>query len=248
MPLVSIIMPYYKKENFIKKSIDSILKQSFKNFEIIIVDDEISDESNKTLKKIKRIDKRIKIIKNRKNLGAGQARNNGIKLARGKYIAFCDCDDLWKKNKLRHQLKFMKKLDVEFSFTSYGIINSQGNITKVINAKSKMDFESLVKSCDIGLSSVVLKKKIFKNLNLRFANTKTKEDYILWLKLAQKGIKMYGINKQLSFWRKLDFSLSSSILQKIFDGYRVYRTHLGYNIFKSLLCLLILSFNAFLKK
>ncbi len=248
MPLISIIMPYYKKESFIKESIDSILKQSFKNFEIIIVDDEISNESSRTLKKINKVDKRIKVIKNKKNLGAGQTRNNGIKFAQGKYIAFCDCDDLWKKNKLLNQLKFMKKSNLEFSFTSYGIIDSKGNIIGGIDAKSRIDFKDLVKSCDIGLSSVILKKKILKNLNLGFASTKTKEDYILWLNLALKGTKMYGINEQLSFWRKLDFSLSSSILQKIFDGYRVYRKYLRYNIFKSLLCLLILSFNAILKK
>ena len=171
MPLVSIIMPYYKKENFLKESVDSILKQSFKNFEVIIIDDEITIESKKILKKIKRVDKRIKIIKNNKNLGAGLTRNNGIKFARGKYIAFCDCDDLWEKNKLHYQLKFMKKRRVEFSYTSYCIIDAEGVKTRVINAKRKMNFENLVKSCDIGLSSVVLKKKILKNLNLGFANS-----------------------------------------------------------------------------
>ena len=162
MPLVSIVMPYYKKVNFIKDSIESILRQSFKNFEIIIVDDESSSESIRILKKIQDRDKRIKIIKNNKNLGAGISRNKGIKFSKGKYIAFCDCDDLWKKNKLNYQINFMKKSNIEFSFTSYEIINSEGDKIGEIDAQKKMNFKNLVNSCDIGLSSVILKKKYLK--------------------------------------------------------------------------------------
>jgi teichuronic acid biosynthesis glycosyltransferase TuaG len=246
MPLVSVIMPYYKKESFIKKSVLSIIRQSFKNFEIIIIDDELSNSSQKILKEINKIDKRIKILKNSKNLGAGLSRNKGIKVSRGKYIAFCDCDDLWSKAKLQYQIKFMQKKKIEFCYTAYGIIDKMGNRIGLRKANNKINFESLVKSCDIGLSSVILKKRILKNLN--FAETKTKEDYILWLKLAQRGVSMYGLNKKLYLWRKLDYSLSSSSIQKILDGYRVYRTYLKYNIFRSFLCLFILSFNSLLKR
>ena len=140
----------------------------------------------------------------------------------------------------------MQKKKIEFCYTAYGIIDKMGNRIGLRKANNKINFESLVKSCDIGLSSVILKKRILKNLN--FAETKTKEDYILWLKLAQRGVSMYGLNKKLYLWRKLDYSLSSSSIQKILDGYRVYRTYLKYNIFKSLLCLFILSFNSILKK
>ena len=112
MDLVSIIIPYYKKKDFISLTIESILKQSYKNFEIIIINDEQTDESNDVLENIKKIDSRISIIKNKSNIGAGYSRNKGIENANGKFLAFCDSDDLWKMNKLENQLKFMKKMDL----------------------------------------------------------------------------------------------------------------------------------------
>ena len=93
MSLVSIIMPYYKKDLYVEEAIDSIINQTHQEFEIILIDDEISEKSNVVLEKIKKRDKRIKIIYNIKNLGAGESRNMGIRFAKGEYIAFCDCDD-----------------------------------------------------------------------------------------------------------------------------------------------------------
>ncbi len=249
MNLVSVIMPYYKKEKFIKESVLSILNQSYKNFEIIIIDDEISAKSYKTLRSILDLDKRIKIIRNKKNLGAGEARNRGIKISRGNFIAFCDCDDLWDKEKLKHQLRFMKNLKINFSFTSYKIIDEKTQ--KIIGyrkAKKIINFNMLKNSCDIGLSSVVIKKKILEKFKLKFANITTKEDFVLWLMIAKQGTKLYGIDKNLVLWRKTHNSLSSSIKQKLFDGYKVYRNYLNYNIIKSFIYLIILSTNFILKK
>ena len=90
-------MPYYKKNFYIEETINSIINQSYQKFEIILIDDELSIESSEVLKKIKKKDERIKIINNKNNLGAGESRNAGIKIAQGEYIAFCDCDDLWNK-------------------------------------------------------------------------------------------------------------------------------------------------------
>ena len=94
----------------------------------------------------------------------------------------------------------------------------------------------------------MLKKKLFDNQNFYFPNIKTKEDYVVWLKLSQNWIKMYGIKKNYSYWRKLDNSLSSSSIQKIFDGYSVYSEYLNYSMIRSLLRLTILSINSLLKK
>ena len=113
MDLVSIILPYYKKKIYIKDTINSILDQTYQNFEIIIIDDELSDESIKVLNEIKNLDKRIIVIKNLKNLGAGYSRNEGIKISKGEFLAFCDCDDLWNKNKIDFQLKFMKRKNID---------------------------------------------------------------------------------------------------------------------------------------
>ena len=248
MSLVSIIMPYYKKKYFVEDSIKSILSQSYQNFEIILINDEAEVQNNEFLKKIQNLDSRIKLIVNEKNLGAGESRNKAITYAKGDYIAFCDCDDLWKKTKLEYQLKFMNNYKVDFRFTGYEIINVKGKIIGSRKAEKIIDYNKLKRSCDIGLSTVILKKKFFENKKFQFANLKTKEDYVLWIKLAENKVRMFGLEEPLGSWRKSKESLSSSTLQKLFDGYKVYRIYLKYNVIKSLVYLFILSINFLLKK
>lgn len=248
MSLVSIIVPYYKKEFFIEETIKSILIQSYQNFEILIIDDEINLAASKVLEKISSLDSRIKIITNDKNLGAGESRNVGINFSKGDYIAFCDSDDLWKEQKLEVQLSFMKKNELNFSFTSYEVIDENKNFIKTRNADDIVDFIKLRNSCNIGLSTVLMKRNIFDNREYRFARIKTKEDYVLWLTLAKNNIKLRGLKNILTSWRKNKNSLSSSIYQKLKDGYKVYRVYLGYSTLRSLFYLTILSINYILKK
>ena len=248
MEMINIIMPYYKKSKYIYASINSILSQTFQKFKVIIIDDELSEDSFEVLKKIEKLDTRIKVFKNKKNLGAGQSRNNAINLCEGEYIAFCDCDDLWKQDKLEKQIKFMKDHNLDFCFTSYEIINNNNLRISYREAKRNLSFKQLRNSCDIGLSTVMIKKSVFNNEKFRFGKTKTKEDFILWLTLAKNGVEISGINECLVSWRKNSDSLSSSSIQKIIDGYKVYRNYLNYSRLKSLFFLIILSLNFVLKK
>ncbi len=241
-------MPYYRKSEFIDESINSILNQTYQKFEIIIIDDELSENSSRVLNSIECLDPRIKIYKNKENQGAGPSRNYGINLCSGEYIAFCDCDDLWKPEKLEKQFRFMKEFNLSFSFTSYEIINNKSLKIGQREAQKELSFKQLRNSCDIGLSTVVIRKDIFKNNKLRFGKTKTKEDFVLWLLLAKNGVKISGIKEFLVSWRKNSGSLSSSNIQKIIDGYRVYRNYLHYSRIKSLFFLIILSLNFMLKK
>ena len=245
MDLISVIIPYYKKKEYIISSINSVLNQTYKNLEIIIIYDDLNKEDLNLLKKIKKKDKRIKIYINKKNLGAGRSRNKGIKLSKGVYVAFLDSDDFWKKNKLKKQIFFMKKNGINASHTSYTIINSNNKIVGSRNAKD-MSYKLLLKSCDIGLSTVVLKKEIITS-KIKFANIKTKEDYVLWLKITFNNNKIFALKDNLTKWRKLEDSLSSSRLQKIYDGYLVYRKYMNFNLLKSFGFLMLLSFNYFLK-
>ena len=248
MSLVSIIMPYYKKKIFINKTINSILNQTYKNFEIILINDEVNNDSFNFLKEISDLDPRINLISNNKNLGAGETRNKAIEIAKGEYIAFCDCDDLWKSNKLEMQIEFMKKFNSEFCFTAYEIIDENEKIISSRKARKYIDFSELKNSCDIGLSTVLLKKKILKEKKYRFPNLVTKEDYVLWLMLAKDGIQLMGLDENLAKWRKNKNSLSSSTFQKLKDGYKVYRIYLGYGRLRSIFYLINLSINFILKK
>ena len=142
----------------------------------------------------------------------------------------------------------MKNLNIDFSFTSYEIINDNGKMIGHRNATYSLTFEKLLLSCDIGLSTVICKKKLFDNENYFFPKIKTKEDFVVWLKLLKDGVEVKGLDKNLTSWRKLNNSLSSSSLQKIFDGYKVYRYYLKFNIFKSFMYLFLLSINHLIKR
>ena len=138
----------------------------------------------------------------------------------------------------------MKKNKLDISHTTYSIINDKNKILSYREASKKSTYSNLLNSCDIGLSTVIIKKKLF--LKYKFSSNKTKEDYSLWLKLSKKK-NIYGLNKELSSWRKLDNSLSSNKLQKILDAFDIYYRQEKFNFIISITKVIILSFN-FLRK
>ena len=244
--MISILMPYYNKRLYVKESIISVIDQSFKDFELIIIYDDETKKDLDYIKSLEKMDKRIKLIINQKNLGAGLSRNRGIDYAKGEFIAFIDSDDLWRKDKLQKQITIMKKNNYDFSHTDYEIIDQDGKIRGKRVAKNFFQVNDLIKSCDIGLSTVILSKKIL-SLEKRFPNLKTKEDFILWLKILEYKIPIYSINETLTSWRKLENSLSSSLIQKLKDAFIVYNKYMKFNFFKSIYYILCLSIN-YIKK
>ena len=221
MDLVSVITPYYKKKKFISQTINSVLQQTYNNFELIIIYDDENYSDLVFIKKIIKKDKRVKIIVNKKNIGAGKSRKKGIELSKGKFLAFLDADDYWNRNKLKEQISFMNKNKINISHTSYFIVDSSN---RIIGNRKALDrnHAQLLSSCDIGLSTVILDKKLITK-NINFANTKTKEDYVLWLKITLDKNTIFAFKKNFTKWRKLNNSLSSSTFQKMKDGYNVYR-------------------------
>ena len=245
MDLISVIIPYYKKKKFINQTINSVLQQTYKNFELIIIYDDKNKSDLVFIKQITKKDKRVKIIDNKNNMGAGKSRKKGIELSKGKFLAFLDADDYWNRNKLKEQISFMNKNKIKISHTSYFIIDSTN---RIIGNRKALDrnHAQLLSSCDIGLSTVILDKKLITK-NINFANTKTKEDYVLWLKITLDKNTIFAFKKNFTKWRKLNNSLSSSTFQKMKDGYNVYRKYMNFNPIKSIIHLLILSFNYLLK-
>ena len=246
MDLVSVIIPYYKKKDFIIETVESVLNQSYSKIEILIIYDDEDKNDLFFLKRKFQHEVKIKIYENDKNIGAGLSRNKGINFSEGKYIGFIDADDLWDKDKVFTQISYMKEFNLNISHTSYKIIDENNQIKSSRIAREFNNYKDLLKSCDIGLSTVMLDKKIISEKK-KFPNLKTKEDFVLWLKILQSGITIGALKKDLSYWRKTKNSLSSSIIQKLFDGYKVYRKYMGYNQFKSFYLLMCLSVN-YLKK
>ena len=244
MHFVSVIMPYFKKREYVEKTINSVINQTYKNLELIIVYDDEDNYDYDYLNNICSDFNNIKITKNKKNVGAGESRNIGIKLAKGDLIAFIDADDYWFEKKIEKQVEFLDHNNYEFVYCNY--IKKSKNIEKTISFKRKfLNYYLLLKSCDIGLSTVLIKTNLIQN-NL-FPKLKTKEDFVAWLSITKQKKTAYCLDETLVIWNKTKNSLSSNTFQKVSDGYKVYRIYQNFSVLKSVLYLIILSINS-LKK
>ena len=245
MPETSVIIPYYKKKKYINRAVNSILNQTYKNFEIIIIYDDKNLEDFFFLKKKYQKNNKIRIIRNKKNIGAGLSRNLGIKKSSGLYCAFLDADDVWMKSKLEKQINFMKNHKYDFSFTAY--VKIFPNKLKKISSKIlKITYKNLLINCPIGLSTVIIKKKkIPANI---FLQTKTQEDLFAWLKITKTNVHAYNLNKYLTKWYSTPNSLSENTFQKIYDLNIVLKKQKQLNLLKRYFYLLILSFNSLSRK
>jgi teichuronic acid biosynthesis glycosyltransferase TuaG len=240
--LVSVIMPYYNKKDYFSDSFKSAINQTYKNLEIIIIYDQKNLDDFFYIKKIISTYKNVRVFFNKKNRGVSFSRNLGIKKSKGEYVAFLDCDDIWSKNKLTVQISYMKSNVVDFLHTSYYAINSNKDIIGKRFAKKEIDYKQLINSCDIGLSTVVVKKIILEKYKKPFSPISTKEDYLLWLKISKKN-KIIGLNKFLVYWRKSKGSLSSFFLIKFINAFHIYYKYEGFSFLHSIFRVLVLSIN-----
>ena len=236
MNLVSIIIPYFRKKEYISAAINSVLSQTYQNFEIIIVYDDLDQSDLSLILNIQKLDNRIEVVINKNNIGAGLSRNVGIDISKGKYLAFLDSDDVWENNKLEKQIHFMETNNYYATHTSYSIVNLNNNKKSTRFAKT-LNFKNLIKSCDIGLSTVVIRKDLLIN-NLKFPEIKTKEDYVMWLMITKDGQIFHSLKDVLTKWNISKGSLSSSIIRNLIDGYIVYYRYMKFSFIVSFLLLL----------
>lgn len=246
-PLVSIITPVFNSSRFILDCISSVKGQTYENWELLLVDDGSRDGSIDIIKGEMVRDKRIKLIPLDTNRGQAKARNMGINLASGAYIAFLDSDDVWLPEKIEHQLDFMMTNKISFSFTKYGFIDESGNISrKIVKVPSVVDYSFLLKNTAIGCLTVMLEKNAFGN-KLQMKALKRHEDYALWLSLLRTGCTAHGLQENLALYRVVKGSLSSNKLRAAKDIWKVYELEeLGF--FKAWWCFLNYAFNATKKR
>ncbi|WP_303189341.1 glycosyltransferase family 2 protein [Fusobacterium ulcerans] len=229
-PLVSIITPLYNSEKYIGETIESVLNQTYKNWEMLIIDDCSKDNGVKIVNNYILKDKRIKLFRNEKNEGVSFSRNRAIDLSQGKYIAFLDSDDLWKKEKLEKQISFMEKNNIDLSYTGYEKINTDGSLRGEIKVPEKLDYKELLKNCLINCISGVYRKEKFEVF--RFRKTKA-EDYIFWLEIFKQIDYAYGIQESLAYYRVSNNSRSSNKLDIVKFHWKIYREYEKLNFFKA---------------
>ena len=208
--LVSVIMPCYNAELYIELAITSVVNQSFKEWELLICDDNSSDESLQIARKWAEKDSRIKVISNKFDKGAPGARNSCLEEACGRYIAFLDSDDIWNNNKLETQISHMQKNGSCFSVSYYDVINEQGRHSHVIKTPREITFRGMMYSNFIPCLTAIYDSQTLGKVVQ--PNVKKRNDYALWLTLfREKGVvKATSVPDVLASYRQNDYGLSSS--------------------------------------
>ncbi len=219
--LVSIIMPSYNTARFIKETVDSVLAQSYTNWELIIVDDCSTDNTDDVVAQFSG-DSRIKYIKNNKNSGAAESRNRALREAKGKWIAFLDSDDLWASDKLEKQIAFMKDNGYHFSYTAYTEIdeNSEPN-GKTVTGPKRITKSGMYNYCWMGCLTVMYDAEAVGLIQIE--SIRKNNDYAMWLKVCKKA-DCYLLDETLAKYRKRSGSISNHGYTKLIKWhYRLYR-------------------------
>lgn len=211
--VVDIILPCYNSEKFIDQCIQSIQNQSLLNWRLIIIDDCSIDNTVKKIKKYNR-DSRVYLIKLKKNMGAHYCRNLALKKINSKYIAFLDSDDLWTKDKLKLQIKFMEKYNHNFTYTDYYTFKNNIKNKKKIISDNDFTLKKFIFNTGICTSSMIIRKKIIGNS--KFSNTKICEDYYFKCQILKKEKKAIKFNKLSTYYRISNNSMQSNKLRNIY--------------------------------
>ncbi len=226
--------------------INSIISQTYNNWELVITDDFSSDNTTKIIESYVKNDSRIKLLKLENNCGAGVARNNSIKFAKGRFIAFCDSDDQWEKNKLELQLKFIQENDLVFSFSDYKVIDENNNYQGYVKCPNKLTYKKLLNNNYVGCLTAIYDTEFLGKLMM--SKIRKRQDWVLWLSIMKKIESTKGLNTSLAIYRNRSNSISSSKFKLLKYNWSVYNQELGFNKVTSFYYLVKFIIHYFFKK
>ncbi|MCI5227621.1 MAG: glycosyltransferase family 2 protein [Candidatus Electrothrix sp. AX2] len=227
---ISIIVPIYNSESYLNASVGSLVEQRYRNIEIILIDDCSYDNSISIAQNIASKDSRVKLVLQKRNQGVSAARNIGIDIATGSYIAFLDSDDFWLPSKLEEQLDFMKKHHSAISCTGYSVVDEKNRYIGGLIPPAKATYTDLLKRNTIGCSTVMynvsmIGKKKFPDCG--------HEDYALWLSILKENREIDGLKKKLSSYTKRRGSVSSDKMKVIKFFWYIYHIREEFSLLKS---------------
>jgi glycosyltransferase involved in cell wall biosynthesis len=223
VPEISIVIPCFNAEAYLGPCLESVLAQTFKDWECIVVDDDSKDDSRAFINAYCRADARFRLIELEENQGPANARACAIAEAAGKYVAFLDSDDVWKPEKLEIQLKWMVKQGIPFSCTSYGKIDHAGkDLNFCVRPPATWDYSYLLRDCP-GNSTVMVETELLRDIKI--PNIKKRNDYLLWLQVIKRAGCLYGLDNLLAFHRVHNQGISSSKTSLIKYHWIIYRRH-----------------------
>lgn len=220
--LISIITPAYNCGDYIAETIDSVINQTYKNWELIIVDDCSTDHTKEIVKEYIKKDNRIKYHLLDTNSGAAIARTKAMELANGDYMAFLDSDDLWYKEKLEKQIAFMKDKNYSFTCTDYEQIDENGQtLNRIIKTKTRTDYNGVLLSCPVGNSTVMYNVKELGKFKV--PDIRKRNDDALWLQILKNEKYIYGLPEVLANYRIRPNSISSDKFELVKYHWKLYR-------------------------
>lgn len=243
-PLVSIIIPVHNAEPFLQATVSSILSQdSGESMEVIFINDASTDRSEEILKRVCEKDG-FCFYSSKEPLGPAKARNRGIELAKGRYIAFLDADDLWEPEKLRLQLDFMKEKDCAFSFTGYCFADEEGvSIDRMVRVPKEMTYKKALKNTTIFTSTVMFDMEKISKSMIEMPDVPS-EDTATWWKILRAGYRAYGLNRPLTLYRRSAGTLSSNKKTAVKRIWNLYRNVEGLGVLSSAYCFVFYAFHA----
>jgi teichuronic acid biosynthesis glycosyltransferase TuaG len=231
--LVSIITPSFNSEKFIAETIESVQNQTYKNWEMIIVDDCSTDHTAAIVERFIKDDGRIHLFRLDKNSGTGIARDVALSKVNGDYIAFLDADDLWKPLKLEKQLQFLKENKIPFTFSFYDCINEEGNtLNKRVEAPRNLLYRQLFFCNYIGNLTGIYEVNYFGKIAI--SSIRKRQDWMMWLTILKKIKLAKPVPESLALYRIRDNSLSASKVDLLKHNFAVYRSFHGFNYIASL--------------
>lgn len=246
-PLVSIIMPSYNSSKFIEASINSVLAQTYINWELLITDDCSKDNSVEIIERFAFKDDRIKLFALHHNVGAAAARNISLDNAQGRFIAFLDSDDVWIPQKLEIQIEYMLKNKLAFTFSDYDIMEEDGTkLNKLIKVPNNLSYNQYLRNTIIGCLTVVIDRNFVGDF--RMPIIKSSHDMALWLLIMKRGFKAYGIKKCMATYRLVSTSNTAKKWKATKDVWKVYREIENLSIFYSAFCFCGYAINAVIKR
>lgn len=221
--LVSIIMPSYNSEKWIKETIFCVQAQTYTNWELIITDDASSDNTVELIQEEQKKDDRIKLFVSEKNQGAAKSRNNSLAHAMGRYVAYLDSDDLWSECKLEHQIDFMKSNNIAMCYTDYDIVNEFGEYRKTINVPKSVTYDGYLKRPITCTHSIMFDTNVVAKDLLIMPDIRRGQDGATWLQVLKSGITGYALSESLAKYRRHSGSLSNNKFKAIKRVWYLYR-------------------------
>ncbi|WP_026664237.1 glycosyltransferase family 2 protein [Butyrivibrio sp. FC2001] len=232
---ISIVVPVYNAQDYIRETIKMVQRQTYENFELILVDDASSDKSTEIIEGVKNEgDDRIKLIRTAVNKGAAFARNTGISAATGRYLAFLDADDIWKEDKLEKELAFLKEKNAAFVFTAYEFGDENANPTgRIVHVPEKLSFKEALSRTIIFTTTVMIDMEKLPKDDIYMPKIES-EDTATWWKILKGGTIAYGLDEVLAIYRRPTKSLSSNKFSAIRRIWGLYRKIAGLSVAASL--------------